>query len=85
MVLGFQQALKYLWKSFVPPWLQVIEEAAKLWKEKAHLRELQSRVKLIGGDFFKPETIPPARDGDVYLMRAILHDCESLKKSRGML
>lgn len=55
--------------------VQVIEGAAKLWEQKPHLKELQSRVKLIGGDFFKPETIPAGRDGDVYVLRTIIHDC----------
>ena len=55
----------------------MIEGAAKLWEEKLHLQQLRHRVKLVGGDFFKPETIPGGRDGDVYLLRAIIHDCQS--------
>lgn len=59
--------------------LKVIEEAAVVWKEQPDLAALRGRTKLVGGDFFKPETLPPAQDGDVYFLRAILHDCKRLQ------
>ena len=53
--------------------MQVIERASQFWKEQP---ELLGRAKLVGGDFFKPETMPPAQDGDVFLLRTVIHDCK---------
>lgn len=36
--------------------------------------DVSSRVKAVGGSFFEEGSVPPARDGDVYVMRLILHD-----------
>jgi len=58
--------------------VQVIEDARKVWKEKGSLAALQDRVTFVGGNFFNSATIPRARDGDLYFLRLIIHDCEAL-------
>ena len=50
---------------------------AREWQQKPDLVALQGRVKLVGGDFFRAESIPTGQEGDLYFMRNILHDCES--------
>ena len=59
-------------------YMKVIEEAAVVWKEQPDLAALRGRTKLMGGDFFKPETLPLGQDGDVYFLRTIIHDCRCL-------
>lgn len=36
----------------------------------------KDRVELAEGNFFDWTTIPAGRDGDLYFLRNILHDCE---------
>ena len=51
----------------LPP---VIDEARTHWA--ARHSGLLERVELVGGSFF--EVVPPGEDGDVYVMRVVLHD-----------
>ncbi|EIE23146.1 hypothetical protein COCSUDRAFT_66185 [Coccomyxa subellipsoidea C-169] len=53
---------------------QVIERAKEMWAQNKHWSLLNPRLEFAAGDFFKPETMPKAKDGDVYMMRLILHD-----------
>ncbi|BDA50119.1 Acetylserotonin O-methyltransferase [Coccomyxa sp. Obi] len=53
---------------------QVIQRAKEMWAENAHWSTLSYRMEFAEGDFFKPETMPKAMDGDVFIMRLILHD-----------
>jgi O-methyltransferase domain len=55
----------------------VIAAAKAAWLEEGgpfHDGTTNTRVDFVAGDFFQPDVIPPARDGDVYIMRYILHD-----------
>jgi hypothetical protein len=53
-----------------------IANAKKLWYEPSgsYNDGSQERLEMVEGDFFDASTIPEAKDGDVYLMRYILHD-----------
>jgi hypothetical protein len=53
---------------------QVVAKAELAWQKQAEWQTVSNRVKMIGGNFFKPETLPLVRDGDLIFMRAILHD-----------
>eukprot|EP00884_Botryococcus_braunii_P014787 jgi/Botrbrau1/23309/Bobra.0102s0048.1 len=56
---------------------QVVESAQEVWNELHS--DLLERISFVGGDFFKPETLPKAEDGDVFIFRWILHDWSDKK------
>ncbi|EIE23271.1 S-adenosyl-L-methionine-dependent methyltransferase [Coccomyxa subellipsoidea C-169] len=60
--------------SFMAHLLSVIERAKDMWAEDPQWSTLAPRLKLVAGDFFDADTLPKAADGDVYVMRLILHD-----------
>jgi len=54
---------------------QVLDNAKEMWSQGGAFGDgTQTRLTMVSGDLFNSETIPTARDGDVYLMRYILHD-----------
>ncbi|KAK9789206.1 hypothetical protein WJX73_010674 [Symbiochloris irregularis] len=48
----------------------VVKQAESEWSG----HPLKPKVEFVSGDFFKPETLPKARNGDAYLLRFICHD-----------
>lgn len=55
---------------------QVIANSKKAWFETGGIYNdgTQERLEMVEGDFFESTHIPDAQDGDVYIMRYILHD-----------
>ncbi|BDA50265.1 3'-hydroxy-N-methyl-(S)-coclaurine 4'-O-methyltransferase [Coccomyxa sp. Obi] len=53
---------------------QVVDRTKDMWRGKSQLAELVPRMEFVGGDFFNADTLPVAKDGDVWVMRLILHD-----------
>ncbi|EIE20123.1 S-adenosyl-L-methionine-dependent methyltransferase [Coccomyxa subellipsoidea C-169] len=54
--------------------LGIIERAKEIWAENPEWSTLTPRMEFVAGDFFNAETLPKAADGDVFVMRLILHD-----------
>ncbi len=52
----------------------VIAAAREKWQPGAQWGDVQSRAGLFGGSFFDSETLPKGRDGDVWVLRIVLHD-----------
>jgi hypothetical protein len=54
----------------------VLSNAKKLWNESGgrYNDGPHKRLSIVEGNFFEEESIPDAKDGDVYYMRYILHD-----------
>ena len=50
----------------------VIKLAKEAWESDR--RELMNRISFVAGSFFDVSTIPRGMDGDVYILRVVLHD-----------
>ena len=52
----------------------IIDAVSPLWATGGPFESAKNNVGFVKGSFFEQADIPPAMDGDVYLMRYILHD-----------
>jgi hypothetical protein len=55
----------------------VIQLAEKEWTQSGRFASACGRGELVAGDFFDVETVPKAKDGDVFMMRFVIHDWTS--------
>ena len=56
--------------------VQVVTQTKKLWTSAIDLSAHLNRVEFLGGNFFDAESMPAGRDGDLYFLRNIIHDCK---------
>ena len=59
---------------------EVAIQARRVWDEEH--AELSQRVEIVSGSFFEPATLPTFLDGDVIVLRYILHDWDDSNASR---